>query len=105
MVVMDSEDSNDDTDQNGTAYQRQLLPGQIIGRPVNLNSKVPSCKKFWSISEFNKLANKDKEQVKQEIVRTLVAFQKKTFCVFEERDEEIKYFLLNSQCDSKYLNT
>lgn len=99
--VVDAEDANDESEQSGNVYQRRLLPGQIITRPVNLNSKVPSCKKFWSIAEFNKLANKDKEQVKQEIVRTLVAFQKKTFCVFEERDEEIKDFLLNSQCDSK----
>lgn len=98
--AVDTEDAVDESEQSGNVYQRRLLPGQIITRPVNLNSKVPSTKKFWSISEFNKLANKDKEQVKQEIVRTLVAFQKKTFCVFEERDGEIKDFLLNSQCDS-----
>lgn len=91
-----------DNQSSSTIYQRRLLPSQIITRQVNVNSKVPSCKKFWSIGEFCKLSNMDKEQVKQEIVRTLVAFQKKTFCVFEERDEEIKQFLLNSECDSKF---
>lgn len=88
-------------DDPSSIYQRRLMPGQIITRSTNVNGKVPTTKKFWSISEFNKLRDKDKEQVKQEIVRTLVAFQKKTFCVFEERDEQMKNFLLNSPCDSK----
>ena len=91
----------EELEEHDPVYQRRLLPGQIITRTTNMNGKVPTTKKFWSITEFNKLRDKDKELIKQEIVRTLVAFQKKTFCVFEERDQQIKNFLLNSPCDSK----
>ncbi|KAJ6216632.1 hypothetical protein RDWZM_007789 [Blomia tropicalis] len=81
-------------------YEKRLLSGQQLTCVGGRTNRLPSCSKFWSITEFHKLNKKDKEQVKQEIVRTLVAFQKKAFYVFEERDEEIKDFLLNSKCDS-----
>ena len=63
---------------------------------------MPSCKKFWSIADYNKLSSADKEIVKQEIVRTLVAFQKSAFYVFEDRDPELRDFLLNCRCESMF---
>ena len=64
---------------------------------------MPSCKKFWSISDYSKLSASDKELIKQEIVRTLVAFQKTAFFVFEDRDPELRDFLLNCRCESESL--
>lgn len=100
MVVDEKSEIGENFDLD-RKYEKRLLSGQQLTCVGGRTNRLPSCSKFWSITEFHKLNKKDKEQVKQEIVRTLVAFQKKAFYVFEERDEEIKDFLLNSKCDSK----
>ncbi|KAH9414263.1 cell division cycle- protein [Dermatophagoides pteronyssinus] len=86
---------------------------KISVEQINLNQKnqnnnlqwssslsMPSCKRFWTLAEFYKLRQSDREMIKQQIVRTMVSVQKKTFYVFEERDERIRNFLLNAHCNS-----
>ena len=88
---------------------------KISVEQINLNQKnqnnnlqwssslsMPSCKRFWTLAEFYKLRQSDREMIKQQIVRTMVSVQKKTFYVFEERDERIRNFLLNAHCNCKY---
>lgn len=91
-------------DENMNIYQRRLLAKNSlagISRPNASTDMLPSCKKFWSITDYNKQRSSDKELIKQEMVRTLVMFQKKTFYVFEDRDVVIKDFLLNAYCYCK----
>lgn len=96
-----NEEAKEEEGYNDIVYRQRLLTGLS---PAAANSALPSTRQFWKISEYNKLRSKDKELIKQEIVRTLVAFQKKAFFVFEDRDEVIKDFLLNASCDCKFFS-
>lgn len=84
-------------------YNNLIINQSSSGNNGQIGTKcsMPSGRQFWSIVEFNKLKKSDKEIVKQQMVRTLVAFQRKTFFVFEQRNETIKNFILNSKCNCK----
>ncbi|XP_075588670.1 uncharacterized protein LOC124496932 isoform X2 [Dermatophagoides farinae] len=82
---------------------RKISVGQLAnnnGHSQSSTSSIPSCKQFWTWTDFYKLRQSDREMIKQQIVRTMVNIQKKAFYVFEDRDERIRNFLLNSNCDS-----
>mgnify|MGYP006970968000 CR=1 FL=1 len=84
---------------------RKISVGQLAnnnGHSQSSTSSIPSCKQFWTWTDFYKLRQSDREMIKQQIVRTMVNIQKKAFYVFEDRDERIRNFLLNSNCDCKY---
>lgn len=96
--MAENEYNNNEDEHN---FQKRLFSHQQSEKAKNTKA-MPSCKRFWSVAEFNKLRPADRQPIQQEIIRTLVKFQKKAFYVFEERDERLKHFLLNSTCEREY---